>query len=142
MDVIFGTLLLVVAVSAATTCVTFYYVHITATNARARYEYVINQHKIWADRFILSIVFEVLAVEVTVFAKSHEVFGFSLFDSTLGIVHAVADLLFIIIIPVMRFWLNGMKYKSLHIVLANVLTGLFAIIHLTGGWLLYELVLR
>jgi hypothetical protein len=142
MEIGFFVLLAVVAISVVVTCVAFFYVHITASNARARYEYVINQHKLWIDRFILSIVVEVLAVESVVFAKSHDVLGFSLIDSTLGIVHVVSFLLFVIVILLMRFWLNGMNYGPLHKILAKAMTGLFVVIHLTGGWLLIELVLR
>jgi uncharacterized membrane protein YozB (DUF420 family) len=134
---IFFVLCSVVIFAVLTTSFLLYAVY-ESGKAVGRYQspYAIKRHRLWVDRFFCAVVVSVLLIEAMLFTKR----GVSVLDTPLGVTHIMLDIIFVILVVTMRWFITGEKNKELHRKISKVVFGNYLCILITGIWLLVRLV--
>jgi hypothetical protein len=140
-----NTYVLVALLSFFCLTVFTFWVNVRASGKRARVKYqsAVANHRMWVNRFLIAVLAEVVAVELIVISQSNDMFGFGLLDSILGKVHLAFDIIFLISVIVLRFWIKGTVNSMIHVVLAKwVAFSSLVGLHITGIWLMTEMLSR
>ena len=98
-----------------------------------------NQHRECVDIFLCSVAISVLFIELMLFVKRGAPFEIHLLDTYLGVVHVLLIVVFLISVVTMRWFITGEDNKELHKKISKVALGSYALILITGTWLMVRL---
>ena len=98
-----------------------------------------NRHRKCVNIFLCDIAMSVMLVESMLSLKRGTAFEIRLFETGLGIVHVILIGIFLISVVTMRWFVTGEDNKELHRKISKVVLSSYALILITGTWLIVRL---
>lgn len=98
-------------------------------------------HTQWVYRFLFVTILTVLMVEGMIQTKYNWEGVTHLFDTTIGMVHAVCDALYAVTLICMIFVFTGIKAPTIHKYLFKIVLVSYITVVITGTWLMVKLIL-
>jgi len=103
-------------------------------------KFTLYNHKKWVSRFLFVTVATVLAVEGMIQTRYDWDGVIHLFDTKLGVFHAIFDFFYVSTLACMRFVYTGISAPEKHRLLFKVVFTSYVLVVITGVWLTIKLV--